>query len=257
VDGVRVKTGTRRSVRHPRPDPKGAGTGILPSAPTHGSAGIAAQLRRAISDNVYAYGDKLPPEREIARSLGASRTTVRKALRQLEERSFVRRKIGSGTFVVYGRNSHDEREIADVTSPLELIDVRLAVEPHIIQLAVLHGTMRDMEAIAEALVPLELAGADREHFTEWDQRFHMALASATHNPLMLWIYRQINEVRGHTQWSKAKDKVLTPARIAEYNAQHRALFEAVQARDAETAHALMARHLEDARRDLVRAPSGP
>ncbi|MGQ0651924.1 MAG: FadR/GntR family transcriptional regulator [Betaproteobacteria bacterium] len=252
---MRHKSGLGSSRHRGTAGAKPPAAGVLPMAPTHGSAGIAAQLRRAISDNIYAYGDKLPPEREIARSLGASRTTVRKALRQLEERNFVRRKIGSGTFVVYGRSSHDERAIAEITSPLELIDVRLAVEPHVIQLAVLHGTARDMEAIAEALAPLERAGADREHFTQWDQRFHMALANATHNPLMVWIYRQINEVRGHTQWSKAKDKVLTPARIADYNAQHRALFEAVQARDAEAALELITRHLAEARRDLVRAPS--
>lgn len=226
----------------------------LPLAATRGSAGIAAQLRRAIADAVYAHGDKLPPEREIACIFGASRTTVRKALRQLEERNFVRRKVGSGTFVVYGA-SHDEREIANITSPLELIEVRLAVEPHIVRLAVLHGTAYDLDAIADALRLLEQSGADREHFTSWDQRFHLALAMATHNPLMVWIYRQINEVRGRTQWSKVKDKVLTPSRIADYNNQHRALFEAVQARDAETAVDLIARHLAEARRDLVGAPS--
>ena len=83
----------------------------------------------------------------------------------------------------------------------------------------------------------------------------MALADATHNPLAVWIYRQINEVRRHTQWSRVKDKVLTPARIAEYNRQHRALFEAVAARDGESAIELINRHLAEARRDLVGAQS--
>lgn len=225
-------------------------SGVLPLASSRGSAGIAAQLRRAIADGVYAYGDRLPAEREIARSFGASRTTVRNALRVLEERNFVKRKVGSGTFVVHG-SSQDEREIADITSPLELIDVRLAVEPHIMRLAVIHGTARDIGAMAEALRELEQGGTDREHFTHWDQRFHMALANATHNPLMVWIYRQINEVRSHTQWSKVKDKVLTPARIADYNAQHRALFQAMQARDTEAALDLINRHLAEARRDLL------
>lgn len=236
------------------PDPARAAVAGVPLASAHGSAGIAARLRRAITDEVYAFGDRLPPEREIARSFGASRTTVRKALHQLEQRNFVERKIGSGTFVVYGHQAGD-RQIADITSPLELIEVRLAVEPHIIRLAVLHGTARDIEAMGETLAALERAGDDREQFTLWDQRFHMALAAATHNPLMVWIYRQINEVRGHTQWSKAKDKVLTPSRIAGYNAQHRALFEAVQSRDPDTALDLITRHLTEARRDLVGAPS--
>src|SRR5713101_800309 len=76
---------------------------VLPKAQNHGSAGIAAQLRRAIKDGIYSYGDRLPAEREMARSFGASRTTVRTALDLLEERNFIRRKVGSGTFVVHDR----------------------------------------------------------------------------------------------------------------------------------------------------------
>jgi len=252
---MRTRIGLNQSARGPKTGkPQAPGVVSLPLASNHGSAGIAAQLRRAIADAVYEYGDKLPPEREIARSFGASRATVRKALRQLEERNFVKRKVGSGTFVVHG-GDHDEREIANITSPLELIDVRLAIEPQIVRLALLHGTARDIEAMAEALRELEQVGADREHFTRWDERFHMALANATHNPLMVWIYRQINEVRTHTQWSKVKDKVLTPSRMADYNVGHRALFEALQARDAETAVDLINQHLAEARRDLLGAQS--
>jgi DNA-binding FadR family transcriptional regulator len=235
----------------PRNSDAKAGSIALPQVP-RGSAGIAAQLRRAIMDGVYDYGDRLPPEREIARRFGISRTTVRTALDLLEERNFIRRKIGSGTFVIHDRGD-GEREIADVTSPLELMDVRQAVEPQIVRLAVLHGTARDIAALGEALRRLEQARADRERFTRCDQDFHMALANATHNPLAMWIYRQINEVRRHTQWSKVKDKVLTPARITEYNSQHRALFEAVAARDAEAAIELINCHLGEARRDLVGA----
>jgi len=237
----------------PRNSDAKAGSIALPQVP-RGSAGIAAQLRRAITDGVYDYGERLPPEREIARRFGISRTTVRTALDLLEEHNFIRRKIGSGTFVIHDRG-HGEREIADVTSPLELMDVRQAVEPQIVRLAVLHGTARDIAALGEALRRLEQARADREQFTRCDQDFHMALANATHNPLAMWIYRQINEVRRHTQWSRVKDKVLTPARIAEYNRQHRALFEAIAARDAEAAIELINRHLGEARRDLVGAQS--
>lgn len=222
----------------------------LPLVSNRSSSGIAAQLRRAITDGLYAYGDRLPAEREIARSFGASRTTVRNALRLLEERNFVRRKVGSGTFVVHS-SGHDAGKIADITSPLELMDVRLAVEPHIVQLAVLHGTARDFEAMAEAMLELERANADLDRFTHWDKCFHMALASATHNPLMVWTYRLINEVRGHSQWSKVKDKVLTPARIADYNAEHRSLLDAMQARDAGAAAEIINHHLAEARHDLI------
>jgi DNA-binding FadR family transcriptional regulator len=230
------------------------GSIILPETQSRGSAGIAAQLRRAITDGIYSYGDRLPAEREMARSFGASRTTVRSALDLLEKRNFIQRKVGSGTFVVHDRGG-GEREIADITSPLELMDIRQAVEPHMVRLAVLHGTARDMEALAKNLRLLEQARTDREQFTRSDQEFHMAIVNATHNPLAVWIYRQINEVRQHRQWSRVKDKILSLARITEYNRQHRALFEAIAGRNAESAIELINRHLAEARRDLVGAQS--
>ena len=250
---MRTRIGTAQRAQDPKPGKRRAPAAKVSLPPATGSAGIAAHLRRAIADAAYEYGDKLPAEREIARSFGASRTTVREALRQLEDRNFVKRKPGSGTFVVHGAGR--DREIADITSPHELMDVRIAVEPHIIRLALIHGTARDIQAMSDALAELEKVGADREHFSRWDARFHMAVANATHNPLMVWIYQQINEVRGHRQWSKLKDKVLTPARIAAYNAGHRALFEALQARDADTAIELLNEHLAEARRDLFGAQS--
>ena len=100
--------------RVPRAIRKEAGRRAAAGA-TAARPGIAAQLRRAITDGVYGYGDRLPPEREIARSFGISRTTVRSALDLLEERNFIRRKIGSGTFVVHDRGQANARS---PTSPV-------------------------------------------------------------------------------------------------------------------------------------------
>lgn len=226
-------------------------SGPMPSM-GRGSLAIASKLRRAITDGVYAHGDRLPPERELASALGASRTTIRAALHQLEMERMVARKVGRGTFVVYG-DANDDSDIASITSPLELIEVRLAVEPRMVRLAVLHATARDLDRIGEAVAELERSGADQDHFTRWDQSFHVSLALATRNPLMVWICRQINHVRGHSQWRVMKDKILTADRIAAYNAEHRALFEAIRARDVDRAVALITAHLGDAHRDLVGA----
>ena len=78
------------------------------------------------------------------------------------------------------------------------------------------------------------------------------MAEATHNPLMIQLYRQINHVRSHSQWQAIKDKVLTPERIAAYNREHRQLFEAVRTRDAEAALKIAGAHLESARGDLLK-----
>ncbi len=219
-----------------------------------GSANIASHLRQIIVDGLYRYGEQLPTERQLAEAFGASRTTIRRALERLAENGLVLRQVGSGTFVNY-RGAGGETDIAEVTSPLELMEVRFAVEPSIARLAVLNATPRDLEQIAKALERLEAAGDDADRFTRCDQEFHLALARGTRNPLMVDIYRQINAVRSHAQWHATKDKILSATTIADYNRQHRALFEALRRRDGEGMAKLMTDHLTKARADLLSADS--
>ena len=232
------------------------GTARPPTSPartaTGGSARIVTQLRRAILDGVYGYRERVPSERELAAEFGAARGTVRTALKQLEDMSLVTRRPGSGTFVRY-RGHADDEDVADQTSPLELIEVRLSVEPSVARLAVMHANAQDIERIEEALTRVEACDGDPELFSRADEAFHLALAESTRNPLMVWLYRHINAVRGHAQWSSRKDKILTPERIQEYNAQHRALYTAIRSRDTRLAGDVMTRHLEKARADLLGA----
>ena len=221
----------------------------LPLPSSKSAAAIASQLRQAILDGVYVNGERLPAERQLATALASSRTTVREALRILEHSKFVTRRVGSGTFVTF-RPEAAEEDVAEVTSPLELVDVRLAVEPHMVRLATLHATLRDLDRIRETLEALGEVGDSSEAFTKWDRTFHQLVAEATHNPLMISIYRQINHVRGHRQWNAMKDKVLTADSIDAYNREHRALYEALKARDADAAVAVINEHLVSARQQL-------
>jgi len=222
-----------------------------PGEAGRGAPAIARELGRAIEDGVYAHEEQLPPERVLAARFGAARSTVRKALRRLEDEGFVRRRVGSGTFVTRARGD----DVTELTSPLELIDARFAVEPYMVRLAVLNATNRDIERLGEALARIEAAGRDREAFSRHDGAFHQALAESTQNPLFVALYRQINDVRGHAQWHAMKEQILTPANIAAYNRQHRALFEALRSRDVEGAVAVITAHLEKARGDLLGAES--
>jgi DNA-binding FadR family transcriptional regulator len=224
----------------------------LPSTSGFGSTGIAARLREAILEGHYAYGERLPAERELSVHFGASRGTIREALRRLEETGLVSRRIGSGTFVSHRAGTHDD-DIAEITSPIELIEVRLALEPDMARLGVANATARDLDAMEEALVHCESAGADREAFSRADEAFHRALAECTRNPLMIWLYGKINDVRGHMQWTAMKDKILSARRIAEYNVEHRALYEALRSRDVDAAVAAIEKHLNEARIDLLGA----
>lgn len=219
------------------------------------AAAIAEELRRRILAGDYREGDRLPAERRLAELFGASRATIRGALHRLEESALVTRRVGSGTFVSrppegWTEKSREE-DIAEITSPLELIEVRMAIEPNMARLAVLNMTARDVETLAEALAAMEAAVDDYERFSYWDAQFHERIAEGVHNPLLTFIYGRINHVRNQWQWGAVKKKILTPERIADYNRLHRGIFEAIRARDSESAVAAMQAHMTEARNDLL------
>ena len=237
-------------------DPAGAeaaDAAVALADPVHGSVWITDQLRQAILEGRYAPGEKLPAERQFASAFGAARATVRTALSRLATERLVTRRKGAGTFVSAALREGSEEDIAELTSPLELIEVRLGLEPNMMRLAVLNATGRDIERLTNAIARMETASADSESFTLWDKEFHQLIAEATRNPLMVWIYRKINDVRTQRQWNAMKSKVLTPQRIAEYNEQHLALYEAIRTRDLEAAVAVITDHLQYARRQLMGA----
>jgi DNA-binding FadR family transcriptional regulator len=226
--------------------------------PVSGPLAIAATLRNRIVGGVYGFGEKMPTEREMASAFGTSRATLREALRLLEQGGLIQRKVGSGTYVIYqaaeGASDADD-DVAEITSPLELIEVRAAIEPRMTRLAVLAMTSKDIAGLEEALGHMEAAGADAERFTQWDRIFHQRIADGTRNPLIAAVYRQINHVRGHTQWRAIKGAVLTPERIAHYNRLHRTIVEAIRAHDPDAACRVIEEHMADARDDLLRGGS--
>jgi len=227
----------------------------LPVAQGGGVTAIVAELREAIEGGVYGHGQRLPAERDLAVHYSASRTIVREALGQLEREGLLVRKVGSGTFVNQP-TAHFSGDIADVTSPLELMEVREAIEPHLARMAVVHASAKDLERLEKTVGELEVSCGDQAAFSEADEAFHMALAEATGNPLMVWIYGQINDVRCHAQWNDMKRKVLNEEAIAIYNRQHRALVEAIRRRDRQAAIRLVDEHLNQAKRDLVGVDRG-
>jgi len=229
----------------------------LPLPAGRRAASVKARLRQAIESGIYGKGDQLPAERQLATAFGTARGTIRRILCELENEGLVERKVGSGTFVDYaGPDIGADGEIADLVSPLELIEARLAVEPHMTRLAALNATGRDLESLREVLDKLEACGNDKEVFTHWDSAFHLLLARSSHNPLLVSLYQRVNEVRSHAQWDAMKDKILLPEEIAAYNRQHRDLYEALCRRDVNQAVAVILDHLEKARHDLVGAHSG-
>jgi DNA-binding FadR family transcriptional regulator len=218
------------------------------------AADIAGSLRRQISSAHFVQNDRLPPERVLAEQYSVARGTVREALKQLEDTGFVERRAGSGTYVTYSERD-ETRSIVETTRPLELIDARFAVEPHMVRLAVLHATELDVAKAEAHLRTMETCDGDAIAFADADDRFHLALARCSQNALIVWMMQKMHEVRSHAQWARMRTITLEPGIITLYNSQHRAIVDAIRSRDAEGAGRLMKEHLEAARRSLVEAAS--
>ena len=217
------------------------------------AADIAGALRKQIVSARFAQHDRLPPERTLAEQFGVARGTIREALKRLKDAGFVERRPGSGTYVTYSERDLT-RSIVETTRPLELIDARFAVEPQMVRLAVLHATEFDLDKTEVHLQTMETCG-DATAFADTDDRFHLALARCSQNALIVWMMEKMHEVRSHTQWAQMRTLTLEPEIIALYNRQHRAIVDAIRARNAEAAGSLMKTHLETARRSLIEAAS--
>jgi DNA-binding FadR family transcriptional regulator len=240
---------TEHPIRGSDPFEKGFGK------PGRGVGAISAYLRRAIETGAYSDGDRLPPERQLAVTFDAARSTVRRALDQLEKAGLISRRLGSGTFVGTPGVTGHAVDLADQISPLQLIEARLAVEPFTTRLATLNATRRNLDDMEVVLARAEASINDKDTFSRWDGEFHLLIARASSNPLLLNLYRQINQVRLHAQWDAMKEMILTPDVIVAYNQQHRSIYQALNQRDAQLAQALINEHLEKARDDLLRANS--
>lgn len=222
---------------------------------TRGAAEVASRLRQAILQGEYDHGERLPAERQLAKDFGVSRGTIRQGLLALERMGLVSRRTGSGTFVHYER-AMGASDIAESISPIQLMEVRFALEPQMARLAVVNATARNIREVARALEQVRLA-EDADEYTAADGAFHQALSECTQNPLMIWLYQRVSEVRSHSQWSAIKAKILTPERRLDYNDQHRRLYDALVNRDADSGSAIMTEHLVITRNDILDAQQRP
>ena len=150
------------------------------------SVKIADQLTDMIAKRRFLPGDKLPNELELAEELRVSRTTLREALRILSTRGLVEARRGIGTFVTQSRSIHADYDVLKIQNTnvtiKELYEMRLMFEPQAAYYACLRASDDELETIFrfgeldEQMI--------RRKDTLWDeseQKFHNAIASATHN----------------------------------------------------------------------------
>lgn len=195
-------------------------------------------LYEALRGGDYQAGDRLPSEQELARSLGVGRSAIREAVQQLLTLDMVEIQPGKGTFVrpvnpgllVGPESFHD---VLDQRVAIELLEVRLIVEPEAAALAATRRTDKDIRRLARDVANLAMAIPQGRRPPE-DVGFHLDVVRAAHNGALLRVSTAITAFYGRDQ------TMPSPATTDE----HRTVLEAIEARDGASARSLMIAHLE-------------
>jgi DNA-binding FadR family transcriptional regulator len=215
-----------------------------------GAQRIRDSILAAAADGSLSPGARLPTEREFVRRFGVARNAVRRTLAQLEAEGSITRHVGRGTFLA---GQADEATLSAAsaahTSPAELMEARLRIEPALAELIVTNATASDFERMEACLERAENA-ATLDEFELWDAALHEALAEATHNRFVARVLDMVTVVRQQSEWGKLKDRIVTPERRIRYQQEHREIVRALKERDADRARAGIIDHLQHARRNL-------
>ena len=205
---------------------------------------IVAQLTDALFDGRLQPGQPLGAENELAAHFGVSRASVREAMRTLEASGIVEIGMGpkGGARIARGdpkRFAHAlavQLRLVGVT-PVEVLEVRVGVEWMAAQLAAANIAADELERL-EALVEAAERERDPERVGDLGRTFHMAVAEASHNRVLVATLASIREaLRTHRPGAPPEPKRTL--------AMHRGMLDALRARDAQRAGEIM---LEDVQR---------
>jgi GntR family transcriptional repressor for pyruvate dehydrogenase complex len=219
---------------------------------------IVRQVEESIHKGILKAGEQLPPERELAQQFRVSRTAVREAVKALTEKGLVEAYPGRGTFITEStpysmRQSLDRMmKMGQPEGSAYLAEVREILEPEIASLAATRVDAEDLASMREQIAIMDNARKDPDAFIEADLDFHLALAEAAANPLILSL---IDSIVG----------LLREQRMGIFHVEggpergqyhHKRIMEAVEHRDPLGARDAMKAHLRQVREDSRKAPRG-
>ena len=204
---------------------------------------VEAELENRIKESEVKPGDRLPSENELAALLNVSRPTIREAVKRLSAKGVLEIHRGVGTYVArhpgrmedplgIGYLNQDRMETA-----VDLLQVRLQLEPWMAEQAALHRSEKQMAKIEGYAARVEKMIDEGIRHYEMDRRLHTAIAEATGNEIMPLLIPIID--RSIFAATRVTDNTL----IAETKLQHRQIVDAIRARDAKAARRYMENHI--------------
>lgn len=217
------------------------------------------QLRALMVSAHISKNEKLPPERDLAQQLGVSRRAVRRALEVLEAEGSVWRRQGAGTFLGSGPAQYAGEDIDELHAGadiMQVMEVRLRIEPQLAQLAALRAAPQDVARMRELAEKIRLsAGGDADSRELWDGALHRHIAQSAGNPFFLRLFDMVNRVRQSDVWQSVREASRSDADMSVSFAQHSAIIDAIEARSVAGAGEAMLAHLLSIQENLIRRTS--
>lgn len=212
-------------------------TGTQETGPSD-TPGIIAAIRQ-----LRETGGGLPSERELAGQLNVKRHQLRKALDQLRKSG----DIAPSRRARVSRQPRHNEDLVRVTNPLEVIELRLILEPSFARLASLRASALDIAQITQ----WSSTRADDKP-DEVDLNFHLAVAAAARNHLAHDLFVMLRQIGVDARMRVARVTSATcPKRIAQRDEEHQRIAEAIASRDPEAAEAAMRAHLLLVQRRII------
>lgn len=218
---------------------------------------IVEQIEQRIVGGELKVGDQLPPENELSEQFGVSRTAVREAIKTLREKGLVEVLVGRGTFVTNGtagimRRTLDLLMKVDTTKGfLYMVEMREIMEPEIAARAATLITDEYLSTMQEAMEKMDSAMEDVEAVVEADLDFHLALAEATQNPIILAVLDSVIDLLREQRILTT----LTHGGSQRGQSHHKKIIEAVRSHDPDAAREAMRQHMAQIRQDSEASPA--
>ena len=224
---------------------------------------VADQLRALIDSGEYVVGSRLPTERDLAEQLKVSRPTVREALIALEVEGRVRIRVGSGIYVSEpAALAQPLPALAMIEGPFELLRAREFIEGAIAEQAARVATSEDIERIDASLEAMATVQHPGEASMIHDRAFHVAVAGCLDNAVLVRVVGELFDQRLNPYFAKLAHYFENPQSWGAALAEHRAIRDAIVARDPEAARLTMREHLARSQARFAQnfgteAPSAP
>ncbi len=227
---------------------------------------IVDQFIARIESGEFKQGMQLPAERELARILGVSRASLREALTVLQMMGLVDTIAGQGTFITGKAGSTLKGYLNRINmdeSPFVIIQARKILEPSIASFAAIRRNETALKRIAE--IP-EWIDSDHSKvqvlsdvFSEGDREFHLEVAKATENPMLISVQEMFHSLMGQELWLTLMrhTSFSTPGRWEEANREHHSIFDAISQRNARLAARCMRAHLQRVEKIMAEADLFP